>query len=84
MRRHILGFVGAIALLGCTSAATAGVTFSFASDDNQDGPTFWGTGFSIFDAGPFSGDGFVNVDMMVDPDGDGELGHNLVEPRRSY
>lgn len=30
MRRHILGFVSAIALLGCTSAATAGVLGPFS------------------------------------------------------
>lgn len=78
MRHRILGSVGAIALLGCTSAATADVTFSFASDDNRDGPTFWGFldgGLNrILDAGPFSADGWVNVDMMVDPDGDGPGG----------
>ena len=79
MRHGILGFVGGVVLIVCTSVATADVTFSFASDDNQDGPTFWGTGALILDAGMFSADGIVNVDMLVDPDGDGPGGRTAFE-----
>ncbi|MCP3960319.1 MAG: hypothetical protein GY719_20950 [bacterium] len=59
-----------ICLLALTVPAHA-VTFSFASDDNHDGPTFNGhSGGSMPDdlneASAFSVDGVVNVDLMVD------------------
>lgn len=60
----------AVALLALGVPAHA-VTFSFASDDNHDGPTLVGhSGGSmpddINDAAAFSADGTVNVDLMVD------------------
>jgi len=59
----------ACALVAATPALA--VTFSFASDDNHDGPTFQGhSGGSMPDdfneASAFSVDAIVNVDLMVD------------------
>lgn len=64
------------ALSGCMfmGAAQADITFSFGSDGNADGPTFAGGGLSMFDGGAFSGDGQVNVDFLVDTNGDGAGG----------
>ncbi len=50
MRRHILGFVSAIALLGCTSAASAGVLGPFAVE---------GAGITVIDGEHVEFEGIV-------------------------
>lgn len=55
------------------------VTLSFASDDNHDGPTFHGiSGGTLADAGSLSLDGLVNVDLMVDKNGDAAGGVTVI------
>jgi hypothetical protein len=61
------------ALLAAVPAAA--VTFSFASDDNDDGPTFRGNSggsmpADLNEASGLSLDGTVDVDLMVDTNGD--------------
>lgn len=67
-RSRILALVLGILLVAAPAGA---VTFSFASDDNHDGPTFQGhSGGSMpndfNEASTPSADGVVNVDLMVD------------------
>lgn len=55
--------------------APAPLTLSFASDDNHDGPTFRGNSggsapSDLVEASGLSIDGIVNVDLMVDKNGD--------------
>lgn len=58
------------------STANASVTFSFASDSNNDGPTFFGHGTTgsptnvLTDAAAFDNSGQVVVGLMVDTNGD--------------
>ena len=66
----------------------AGVTFSFASDDNDDGPTFRGNSggsmpYDLNEASGLSLDGNVDVDLMVDTNGDA-AGGVVVIPSRFY
>ncbi len=65
----------AIGVLLATSPVAA-ITFSFASDDNHDGPTFRGNSggsmpADLNDAAAFSVDSAVNVDLMIDLNNDG-------------
>lgn len=69
----------ALAALLLLSAPVGAVTFSFASDDNDDGPTFQGhSGGSMvndFNEGSApSADGTVQVDLMVDLNDDASGG----------
>ncbi|MEM9592955.1 MAG: hypothetical protein AAGD06_01740 [Acidobacteriota bacterium] len=63
-------YLAPLALCILLASPASAVTFSFASDDNHDGPTFHGAPtFStddITDAAQMSVDSTVNVDLMVD------------------
>jgi len=67
--------VSMLALAAILAAPAGAVTFSFASDDNHDGPTFQGnSGGSMPDdlseGSALSVDSLVNVDLMVDVNDD--------------
>jgi hypothetical protein len=73
-------------LLALAPATASAVTFSFASDDNDDGPTFVGnSGGSMPDdineASAFTLDGVVNVDLMVDVNQDTAGGVTVFKAR---
>lgn len=64
-----------ILVLVLAAVPAAAVTFSFASDDNDDGPTFRGNSSGSMpndmnEASGLSLDGNVDVDLMVDTNGD--------------
>jgi len=68
------------------AAPVSAVTFSFASDDNDDGPTFVGnSGGSMPDdineGTAFTLDGVVNVDLMVDVNDDAAGGVTVFKAR---
>lgn len=84
--RTVLWAVSALALSTVLATPAAAVTFSFASDDNDDGPTFVGnSGGSMPDdlneASAFSFDGAVNVDLMVDANEDAVGGVTVFKAR---
>jgi hypothetical protein len=71
------GFGAALCAGLVASAASAGVTFSFSSDSNNDGPTFFGepTGAPggsnlLMDGADHDASGSVIVGLMVDANGD--------------
>lgn len=70
------GFVAALCTGLVAASANAAVTFSFASDTNNDGPTFFGGPLpggpvnGLSDGAAFDSSGAVIVNLMVDPNGD--------------
>lgn len=60
--------VAVIALLIPVAADAQRICFSFASEDNPDGPNFLGfPPNALMDGGPMNADGVVNVIMQVQP-----------------
>jgi hypothetical protein len=59
-----------VALVGLITASTQAATFSFASDVNDDGPTFSGFLGAVFDGAAFDVSGAVEVDLIVDVNDD--------------
>lgn len=57
-----------LALTVCSlmAATSQAALFSFASDDNADGPTFRGVSTTVDDAAPFDFSGTIDIDFLVD------------------
>jgi hypothetical protein len=76
--------LAAAAALFLSSAAPADVIFSFASDSNNDGPTFAGErhdmlGNELFDAAGHDAGGSVMVGLFVDANGDDPGGGSVFD-----
>lgn len=71
---------GVCALSG---AAQAGF-FSFASDQNPDGPTFAGLAMQVSDGRAFDASGAVTVDLMYDADEDGPAGPVVIPSQFTF
>jgi hypothetical protein len=66
--RNILLVLLVVAVLAPVSAQAQRVCFSFASDDNSDGPTFFGVPpFSVFDGSLVDPSGSVDVRLLIQP-----------------
>jgi hypothetical protein len=77
------GFVAALCSGFIASASYAGVSFSFGSDSNPDGPTFAGTGLpagssnQLLDGSAFDSSGATEVGLIVDVNGNQPGGGSL-------
>lgn len=76
--------MGCLALAVAAGSANAAL-FSFASDRNQDGPTFSAIAVnSVNDGRGFDANGAVTVDLLADRDGDGPQGPQVVAGRFEF
>jgi hypothetical protein len=65
---HAFALLAILALLAPAAADAQRICFSFASENNVDGPNFHGQPLNfLFDGGPFNVDGRVNPRILVQP-----------------
>jgi hypothetical protein len=81
MRSFTMGCLALSVSAGCANAAL----FSFASDRNQDGPTFSAIALNaVNDGRGLDADGAVTVDLLADRDGNGPMGAQVIAGRFEF